>query len=74
MDSGIDWKKWHERLYELATLGIDPDSIIPDDLRRVRIISLTTAAMCMLGIASAFQFLSLSMPLTALSKRSRGVT
>jgi len=67
VNSRVDWKKWHERLYELATLGIDPDSIIPDDLRRVRIISLTTTAMCVLGIASAYQFLSLSMPLTALA-------
>jgi signal transduction histidine kinase len=59
------WNRQRKWLGELAAIGIDPTTLPPDDMRRVRVVSLTTVAMCVLGLVSCVQFLRMSMPLTA---------
>jgi len=46
---------------ELAELGLSQKGISADVMRRVRIVSLITAAMCLLGLVSSFQFWRLGM-------------
>jgi signal transduction histidine kinase len=56
---------WPNRLaaaLERFDLGIEPTSVPIDAMRRIRIIGITTIAMCLIGVAAAVRFWKLGLP------------
>jgi signal transduction histidine kinase len=56
-----------ERAGEFFELGIPSGSVSADDLRRIRIIGITTTAMCLAGIPGLFQFWWIGTPALSLA-------
>jgi signal transduction histidine kinase len=61
------FKKPLETAGEFFELGIPRGSVSADELRRVRIIGITTLAMCLIGLPGLYQFWRVGLPIVSIA-------